>query len=92
MAVALGAATENQGNVTPHVHGVMAIVTPCQKKTLTEIWDSIEKDMDQFDRIKRFITHMCREDHSLSSPAKLRGSFPFVVKPSWERKCRKLDC
>ena len=32
MADALGAATENPGNDTPHVHGVMAVVTPYQKK------------------------------------------------------------
>ena len=63
MAEAPGAATENQGNDTPHVHGVMAIVTPYQNKTLAEIRESIEKDLNQFERIKRFITHMCRDDH-----------------------------
>ena len=64
MAEAPGEATENQGNDTPHVHGVMAIVTPYQNKTLTEIRDSIEKDLNQLDRIKSFITHTCRDDHS----------------------------
>jgi hypothetical protein len=63
MAETLGSATENQGNDTPHVHGVMAIVTPYQNKTLADIRDSLGKDLNQFDRIKRFITHMCRDDH-----------------------------
>ena len=63
LAEALGAATENQGNDTPHMHGVMAIVTPYQNKTVAGIRDSLEKDLNQFDRIKRFITHTCRDDH-----------------------------
>ena len=63
MAEALGAANENQGNDTPHVHGVMAIVTPYQNKTLDDIHDSLDKDLNRFYRIKRFITHMCRDDH-----------------------------
>ena len=41
MAEALAAATENQGNDTPHVHGVMAIFTPYQNKTLADIRDSL---------------------------------------------------
>ena len=63
VAEALGAATEDQGNDTPHVHGVMTIVTPYQNKTLADFRDSLEKDLNQFDRIKRFITHMCRVDN-----------------------------
>ena len=39
MTEALGAATENQWNDTPHVHGVMVIVTPYQNKTLADIRD-----------------------------------------------------
>ena len=63
MAESLAAATEHQGNDTPHTHGVMAVVTPYQYKSLVEIRELIERDMKEFDRIKRFIEHMCREDH-----------------------------
>ena len=63
MAESLVACTEHQGNDTPHIHGLMAVVTPYQYKTLLEIRDLIEHDMTEFDRIKRFIENMCREDH-----------------------------
>jgi len=63
MAEALGAATENQGNDTPHVHGIMAVVTPYQVKTLAQIRQMLENDFSKVKRIKRFIQHMCREDH-----------------------------
>ena len=63
MAESLVACTEHQGNDTPHIHGLMAVATPYQYKTLLEIRDLIEHDMSEFDRIKRFIENMCREDH-----------------------------
>ena len=52
-----------RGNDTPHIHGVLAVVTPYQFKTLAEIRELLEKDLSQLDRIQRFIQHMCREDH-----------------------------
>ena len=64
IADALEAVTTNQGNDTPHVHAAMPIVAPYQNKTLTYIRESLEKDQNQFDHIKRFITHLCREDQS----------------------------
>ena len=63
MAESLAAATENQGNDTPHIHGIMALATPYQYKTLLEIRDLIKQDVSNYDRIKRFISQMCREDH-----------------------------
>ena len=63
MAESLAAATENQGNDTPHTHGIMALVTPYQYMTLLEVRDLIKKDVSKFEKIKRFIAHMCREDH-----------------------------
>ena len=63
MAESLAACTEHQGNDTPHIHGLMAIACPYQYKTLLEIRNLIEHDVTEFDRIKRFIEHMCREDH-----------------------------
>jgi len=63
MAESMGAATENQGNDTPHTHGVMAVVTPYQFKSLADIRAMLEDDLSQFERIKRFIGHMCTEDH-----------------------------
>ena len=63
MAESLAAATENQGNDTPHIHGIMALATPYQYKTLLEIRDLIKNDMSSFERIKQYIAHMCREDH-----------------------------
>ena len=63
MAEGLGGATEHQGDDTPHFHGIMAISTPYQMKTLVEIKDLILKDLNEVDRIKEFIAHMCREDH-----------------------------
>ena len=63
MAEALVSCTGHQGNDTPHIHGLLAVVSPYQYKTLLEIRDFIKKDMREFDRIKRFIENMCREDH-----------------------------
>ena len=63
MAESLVACTEHQGNDTPHIHGLMAVVCPYQYKTLLEIRDLIQHDMTEFDRIKRFIENMCQEDH-----------------------------
>ena len=41
----------------------MALAIPHQFKTLLEIRDLILHDIRNFERIKRFITLMCREDH-----------------------------
>ena len=63
MAESIGGATEHQGNDTPHFHGVMAVTSPYQTKTLAQIRDLIKKDLSQVNLIKRFCEHMCREDH-----------------------------
>ena len=98
MAESLAAATENQGNDTPPIHGIMALATPYQYKTLLEIRDLIQKDVSNFERIKRFIAHMCKEDHfdneghqdSLESLEKARAAglagmphFRIASKPSF---------
>ena len=63
MAESLVAATEHQGNDTPHIHGLMAVVSPQQYKTLEEIRDEMQQDMEDFERMKRFREHLLREDH-----------------------------
>ena len=63
MVESIVACTEHQGNDTPHIHGLLAVVTPYQYKSLLEIRDLITRDISEFDRIKRFIENMCREDH-----------------------------
>ena len=63
MAESLVAATDHQGNDTPHIHGLMAVVSPQQYKTLEEIRDEMQQDMEDFERMKRFREHLLREDH-----------------------------
>ena len=58
MAESIGGATEHQGNDTPHFHGVMAVTTPYQVKTLAQIRDLIKKDLSQANLITRFREHM----------------------------------
>ena len=58
MAESIGGATEHQGNDTPHFHGVMALTTPYQVKTLAQIRDLIKKDLSQANLITRFREHM----------------------------------
>ena len=63
LAESLAAATENQASDVPHIHGIMAVVTPYQYSTLSEIRDLITRDITQLDAIKRYVAHTCREDH-----------------------------
>ena len=63
LAESLSSATEHQANDSPHVHGIMAVVTPYQYSTLAEIRDLITRDITQLDAIKRYVAHTCQEDH-----------------------------
>ena len=55
--------TENQGEGTPHFHGVMLLMTIYQHRTLLEIAELIEKDVLSAYEIKAYHEHLCREDH-----------------------------
>ena len=50
MAESLAAATENQGNDTPHIHGIMALATPYQYETLLEIRGLIKNDVSNVEK------------------------------------------
>ena len=63
VAESLAAAAENQASDVPHIHGIMAVVTPYQYSTLAEIRDLITRDITQLDAIKRYVAHTCQEDH-----------------------------
>ena len=63
MAENLGGATEHQANDTPHFHGLLVVATPYKTMTLQKIRDLIAEDFSQVELIKRFVAHVCREDH-----------------------------
>ena len=48
MAEALLSCSEHQGNETPHIHGLLAVVSPYHNKTLLELRDLIKNDMREF--------------------------------------------
>ena len=52
LAESLASATEHQANDSPHIHGIMAVVTPYQYSTLAEIRDLITRDITQLEAIK----------------------------------------
>ena len=59
----LGTVLENQGEGTPHGHGVAIFVTPYQHRTLLQIHEMIEAQLLDVESIKRFSEHLHREDH-----------------------------
>ena len=64
LADGLCCATEHQGNDTPHAHGVFSPATPYRNKTLEDIKHLITDQICTPDAIKRYVAHMCREEHS----------------------------
>jgi hypothetical protein len=63
LAESIGGATEFQANDTPHFHGIMAVATPYQLKSLAEIARLIESDVLDPSTILRYVEQTCREDH-----------------------------
>jgi hypothetical protein len=78
LAESMASATEHQANDSPHIHGNMAVVTPYQYSTLAEIRDLITRDITQLDAIKRYVAHICREDHF--DDAKHQAELPSLEK------------
>jgi hypothetical protein len=63
LADGLTGATEHQGSDMPHFHGIISFATPYRSKTLLDIKEMIQKEILSPSSIKRYVEHMCREDH-----------------------------